>query len=210
MSLSTALCLSIIVTWSQANILPSAPLDVTLATTPLESGPPFNVVRMVKFSLVHASIYSCFFIPFVFRASSRLIPLDDESGLSPSAAGSPLSRRRPRRMKRVISTSNTPSAFCDTRRPPKNEAPQQITSAFKVVDFFFRLEAFLSTEEFAQLALQENEPRFDTQASRFPSYDREHSSDHVLVATAEFLMNIRTHQICLSCTDSDHVISARD
>ena len=40
---------------------------------------------------------------------------------------------------------------------------------------FFRLRALLQTEEIAQLALQENEPRFDMLAFRFPSYDREHS-----------------------------------
>ena len=67
--------------------------------------------------------------------------------------------------------------------------------------FFFRLQAFSSIEEFAQLALQENEPRFDMLAFRFPSHDSEHSSDHVLVAIAEFLMKFRTHQICLSYAD---------
>ena len=41
---------------------------------------------------------------------------------------------------------------------------------------------------------------------RFPSCDCEHSSDHVFVAHAEFLMNFRTRQICLSFTESDNVI----
>ena len=54
---------------------------------------------------------------------------------------------------------------------------------------FLSTSFFISAAEFAQLALQENEPRFDMQAFRFPSDDREHSSDHVLVATPEFLMN---------------------
>ena len=70
----------------------------------------------------------------------------------------------------------------------------------------FRHPSFLSTAECEQLTLQENEPRFDLLPFWFPSYDREHSSDHVLVRTAEFLMNFRTHQICLSCTDSDSAI----
>ena len=67
--------------------------------------------------------------------------------------------------------------------------------------FVFPLHSFLSTEEFAQLALQENEPRVDMHAVRFPSYDRAHSSDHALVSTAESLMNF-----CLSLSDSDHLM----
>ena len=53
-----------------------------------------------------------------------------------------------------------------------------------------RLQSFLSTEELAKLALEENEPRFDISAFRFPRCDRAHSSDHVLVATTEFLMKL--------------------
>ena len=49
-------------------------------------------------------------------------------------------------------------------------------------------------------------PRFDMPAFRLPGYHREHSSDHVLVATAEFLMNFRTDQTNLSYTDSDTAI----
>ena len=47
------------------------------------------------------------------------------------------------------------------------------------------------------------------QAFLFPSYGREHTSGHVPVATAEFLVNFRTHQICLSRTDSDNAILQR-
>ena len=72
--------------------------------------------------------------------------------------------------------------------------------------FVCRHQSFLSTEEFAQLTLQENEPRFNKLASRFPSCDYEHSNVHAHVATAEFLMNFWTHWICLSQTDGDHVI----
>ena len=74
--------------------------------------------------------------------------------------------------------------------------------------FAFRLPALLSTEELAHLALQEDPPRFDILASRLPSYDREHSSDHVLVANAEFLMYLPSDapDLCLSYTDSDNVI----
>ena len=60
---------------------------------------------------------------------------------------------------------------------------KRITSDCKVVDFIFRLQTFLLTEEFAQRALQENEPRFGKLAFGFSCDDREHSSDHVLVAT---------------------------
>ena len=68
--------------------------------------------------------------------------------------------------------------------------------------FAFRLPALLSTEELAHLALQEDPPRFDILASRLPSYDREHSSDHVLVANAEFLMYLPSDapDLCLSYT----------
>ena len=45
---------------------------------------------------------------------------------------------------------------------------------------------------------------------RRPKYDREQTSDHVLVATAEFLINFPTHQICFSCTDSDIAILQRE
>ena len=48
--------------------------------------------------------------------------------------------------------------------------------------------------------------RFDMLAFRFPSCDNEQSNVHAHVAAAEFLMNFRTHQICLSCTDSDNAI----
>ena len=48
------------------------------------------------------------------------------------------------------------------------------------------------------------------QTIRFPTYDREHSSAHVLVATAEFLMKFRTRQICLCYTDSDNAILQQD
>ena len=76
--------------------------------------------------------------------------------------------------------------------------------SFHFQHVFFPLPAFLSTEEFAQLAIQQNEPRFDMLEFRFPSYDREHSSDHVLVAPAELLINFRTHEICLSFADPDN------
>ena len=69
-----------------------------------------------------------------------------------------------------------------------------------------RHQSFLSTDEVAHLALQENEQRFDTQASRFPSCGCEQSAVLAHVATAEFLMNFRTHHTCLSKTNSDNVI----
>ena len=72
--------------------------------------------------------------------------------------------------------------------------------------FVVRLPAFVSNEEFAQPALQENEPRFDMQALRFPSCGYEQSNVHAHVATVQFLMNFRTHQMCLSSSDSDHLI----
>ena len=59
------------------------------------------------------------------------------------------------------------------------------------------IESFLPTKECGQLALQENQPCFDMQAFRCPSCDNEQSSVHAHVATSEFLMNFRTHQICL-------------
>ena len=83
---------------------------------------------------------------------------------------------------------------------------KRITCACNVVNLFLRLPEFLSIEEFAHLALHEHEPRFDMLAFRFPSYGREHSSDHAHVAAAEFLMDFGTHQINLSYTDSDNVI----
>ena len=73
-----------------------------------------------------------------------------------------------------------------------------------------RFQPFLSTEELAQLAHQENEPRLDTLAFRFPSYDREHAGDRALVATAEFYMNFRMHQTRLSYTESDYFILQKE
>ena len=55
--------------------------------------------------------------------------------------------------------------------------PRRLTSARKVFDlsFVFRLQAFLSTENFALLAPQENEPRFGMRALRLPSCGYEQS-----------------------------------
>ena len=75
--------------------------------------------------------------------------------------------------------------------------PRRVPSACKVVDFSFDFKLSSQLRNFSQPAFQENEPRFDMPAIRFPKYDREHPSGHVPVATAELPMNFRTHQICL-------------
>ena len=68
--------------------------------------------------------------------------------------------------------------------------------------FLFRHQAFLTTEEFAQHALRENEPRFDMLAFRFPSCDGEQSMVRARVATPEFLMNLRTPLVVFGLSTS--------
>ena len=58
------------------------------------------------------------------------------------------------------------------------------------------------------LRFKRTRPRFDMLAFRYPSYHRQHSRDHVLDATAEFMMNFRTRQICLLHSDADHASPA--
>ena len=100
----------------------------------------------------------------------------------------------------LLSTCPIFSESCSSLSLHSEELPPIESSVFVT-----RLPAFLSTVEFAELALQDDEPRFDILAFRCPSCDSEQQNDHARVAAADFLMNFPTHQICLSKTDHDNV-----
>ena len=63
---------------------------------------------------------------------------------------------------------------------------QRTSSTCRVFVFCLSTQSFLSTEEFAQLAHQENKPRSDILAFRIPNDDNEESNIHAQVATAKF------------------------